>query len=136
MRDTDGMHVDLVTKDDLTHAIREKMNVPPEAAESHAEVVLDLFGYDHQIIDNVLDPEDRQLFYSLQETGILTTRSEETLLYNGQEWRTHYWIVRTPRVRELATLGRQRLGLLPAPEETEFVYSGLPEQVWTRVKAK
>lgn len=136
MRDTDGMHLDLVTKDDLKHAIKEKLNVTHEDADAHAEVVLDLFGYDHQIIDNVLEPEDRQLFYSLQESGILTTRSEETLLYNGQEWRTHYWIVRVPRVRELAAVGRGRTGPGLADEVTDTVYTGLPEQVWTRVRDK
>lgn len=134
MRGTDGMHMDLVTKDDLTHAIREKMNVPHEAAAERAEVILDIFGYDHQVIDNVLEPEDRQLFYSLQETGILTTRSEETLLWNGQEWRTHYWLVRVPRVRELAEVGRARVSSPLEGAETETVYTGLPDQVWTRVK--
>ncbi len=31
-----------------------------------------------------LDPEDRQLFYILEEEGMLTTEREETTLYDGE----------------------------------------------------
>jgi hypothetical protein len=39
----------------------------------------------------LLDPENRQLFYILEEEGMLTTEREETILCDGREWRTHYW---------------------------------------------
>lgn len=130
------MTVGLVTKSDLAEAIRAKLNVTPEAAADNAEFLLDIFGYDTQVIDNVLEPEDRQLFYCLQETGILTTRSEENILWNGQEWRTHYWLVRTQRVAEIAADARSQNGVHTPFEDRDTVYTGLPDGVWTRVKAK
>jgi len=31
------------------------------------------------------------LFYQLQDYDLLTTESEETTLWDGREWRIHYW---------------------------------------------
>lgn len=126
----------VVTKENLASAIREKLHVTPEDASRDAECVLDIFGFDTQVIDNLLEPEDRQLFYHLQESGILTTRSEETLLWNGQEWRTHYWIVRTQRVQEIADMVRSRDAGYANHDDSDTVYTGLPEAVWTRVKTR
>ncbi|MHB8584729.1 MAG: DUF6015 family protein [Thermoplasmatota archaeon] len=130
----DGMPVVVVTKEELTQAMQEKMEWNSEQASAKAELLLEVFGFDTQVIDNVLEPEDRQLFYHLQETGILTTRSEENVLWNGQEWRTHYWIVRTQRVHELAATFRLRDPVRAAYGETETVYTGLPESVWERIR--
>ena len=44
-----------------------------------------------QIIDNALEPTDRNLFYMFQDYELLTTESEETTLWDGREWRIHYW---------------------------------------------
>jgi hypothetical protein len=127
------MHVVVVTEEELTQAIQEKLNVRAEEAQADAEFVLDVFGFDTQVIDNILEPEDRQLFYHLQETGILTTRSEENVLWNGQEWRTHYWIVRPQRVHQLAASFRLRIENEMVSADGETVYTGLPEAAWTRV---
>jgi hypothetical protein len=77
--------------DDLSKAIANRVGVGLEEARRDAGFVLDIFGYDDRVIDNVLDPEDRQLFYILEEEGMLVTEREETTLYDGREWRTHYW---------------------------------------------
>ena len=37
---------------------------------------MDIFGFNDRIIDNVLEPEDRQLFYILEEEGLLTRGAE------------------------------------------------------------
>src|SRR2546427_6745129 len=56
-----------------------------------AQAVLNLFGYSERIFDNVLEPEDRDAFYMLEDSGILTTEREETTLYDGREWRIPPW---------------------------------------------
>src|SRR2546427_12802756 len=66
-----------------------------------AQAVLNLFGYSERIFDNVLEPEDRDAFYMLEDSGILTTEREETTLYDGREWRIHYWMFREEGVMEL-----------------------------------
>ena len=80
---------DIVTLEDLQMAIANRIGIPEEEAHRDANFVMDIFGFDDRVIDNVLEPEDRQLFYILEEEGMLTTEREETTLYDGREWRTH-----------------------------------------------
>ncbi len=86
--------MNIITLNDLSKAIANRVGIDIEEARRDAGFVLDIFGYDNRVIDNVLDPEDRQLFYILEEEGMLTTEREETTLYDGREWRTHYWVLK------------------------------------------
>jgi len=93
-----------LTLDELTLAIRngiDKEGMPDEQAKEMAQHILNFFGYSERIIDNILEPEDRDAFYMLEDTGILTTEREETTLYDGREWRIHYWLFRKERIHEL-----------------------------------
>ena len=67
----------------LTSAIRSKVDSDMEVvvAESIAEHALGFFGFSNRIIDNALEPTDRNLFYQLQDYDLLTTESEETTLW-------------------------------------------------------
>ena len=77
----------------LTDAIRHKVDADMETsvAETIAEHALGFFGFSNRIIDNALEPTDRNLFYQLQDYDLLTTESEETTLWDGREWRIPYW---------------------------------------------
>src|SRR5947208_764295 len=93
-----------LTVDDLTRAIKnsiDRTGMKEEEARAMAQHVLNFFGYSERIIDNVLEPEDRDAFYMLEDSGILTTEREETTLYDGREWRIHYWMFRKERIMEL-----------------------------------
>lgn len=93
-----------LTVEDLTRAIKngiDREGMPDEQARSMAQHVLNFFGYSERIIDNILEPEDRDAFYQLEDTGILTTEREETTLYDGREWRIHYWLFRKERIFQL-----------------------------------
>ena len=83
---------------DLTQAIRNRVDADMEVsvAESIAEHALGFFGFSNRIIDNALEPNDRNLFYQLQDYDLLTTESEETTLWDGREWRIHYWKFKPP----------------------------------------
>jgi hypothetical protein len=89
--------MNIITLDDLSKAIANRVGIGIEEARRDAGFVMDIFGFQDRVIDNVLDPEDRQLFYILEEEGMLTTEREETTLYDGREWRTHYWVIRKKR---------------------------------------
>ena len=86
--------MNIITLDDLSKAIANRVGIGIEEARRDAGFVMDIFGFQDRVIDNVLDPEDRQLFYILEEEGMLTTEREETTLYDGREWRTHYWVIK------------------------------------------
>ncbi len=109
--------------DSLAKAIRRSVGhegMRPEDARSIAAHVLNFFGFNERIIDNVLEPDDRDTFYMLEDTGILETERDETTLYDGREWRIHYWMFRKDRIFDLA---REETAAMAAAGEQEFVYS-------------
>jgi hypothetical protein len=78
----------------------------------------------------VLEPEDRDAFYMLEDSGLLTTEREETTLYDGREWRIHYWLFRKEKIRELVEAAEEK-ERMEAGEES-LVYSEIPEDIWKR----
>src|SRR2546427_12560198 len=93
-----------LTGEDLTRAIKnsiDRAGMKEDEARAMATHVLNFFGYSERIIDNVLEPEDRDAFYMLEDSGILTTEREETTLYDGREWRTPYWKFPEGRVHQV-----------------------------------
>jgi hypothetical protein len=119
---------EIITVEDLSQAIQERIGLIPEESDRDAEFVMDIFGFNDRIIDNVLEPEDRQLFYILEEEGLLTTEREETTLYDGREWRTHYWLFRKDRI--LGAAEQHRAKALEKAEDFGGIYADLPEDVW------
>jgi hypothetical protein len=121
-----------LTVDDLTNAIRTSIDhtgMPEEQARAMAQHVMNFFGYSERIIDNILEPEDRDAFYMLEDTGILTTEREETTLYDGREWRIHYWLFKKERIFELISGVGGSNGELNG---IDSCYEDVPEEVWQR----
>ncbi len=121
-----------MTLAELTQAIRLKVDIDMEVtvAESIAEHALGFFGFSNRIIDNALEPTDRNLFYQLQDYDLLTTESEQTTLWDGREWRIHYWKFKAD-AREFA-----RNEMLNADqkkvEEDPYagIYDDVPTSLW------
>ncbi|MBS3790525.1 MAG: hypothetical protein KGY66_06385, partial [Candidatus Thermoplasmatota archaeon] len=89
--------------DELTTAIKNSIDekgMETSAAQMMAEHVLNFFGFNDRIIDNILEQEDRDVFYMLEDAGLLTTEREETTLYDGREWRIHYWLFEKEKIIE------------------------------------
>ncbi len=123
-----------ITVEELTQAIRNgirEANREMEEEEAYllALHVLNFFGYSDRIIDNILEPEDRDAFYMLEDAGILTTEREETTLYDGREWRIHFWLFRKKRIEAL--IENIDVEELEAQVE-ETVYDELPDDIWKR----
>lgn len=126
----------VVTIDHLTDAIKasiDRKGLSEEAARDMAKHIMNFFGYEDRIIDNVLEPEDRDAFYMLEDAGLLTTEREETILYDGSEWRIHYWLFRMDRITALLDDEKSSQKL---PNETDFmkIYGmkgDVPEDVWS-----
>jgi DNA-binding transcriptional regulator PaaX len=95
-----------------------------------AQHVLNFFGFNDRIIDNVLEPEDRDAFYMLEDSGLLTTEREETTLYDGREWRIHYWLFKKDRIIELVRQANAKEKSLM--DAGESVYQEIPPEVWQR----
>lgn len=122
----------IVSLNRLTEAIvnsYKEHNMSREDARNMAYHVLNFFGFGDRIVDNVLEPEDRDLFYMLEDFGLLVTEREETTLYDGREWRIHYWLLKKNTINSMAS---EEDISLSEPEEEFDVYEDIPEDVWMR----
>lgn len=130
----------IITLDDLSKAIANRVGIDIEEARRDAGFVMDIFGFDDRVIDNVLDPEDRQLFYILEEEGMLTTEREETTLYDGREWRTHYWRLKKDTIARYSKESNlERSALIvdkkqPKNFSDDDIYNTIDETVWTTTR--
>ena len=123
-----------MTLGELTKAIQQHIDLEmdSEVAQGMAEHALGFFGFYNRIIDNALEPTDRNLFYMFQDYNLLTTESEETTLWDGREWRIHYWKFK-PDLRESVEAYMQRSKKTEEIDPFGDVYlSGDAGQIWTR----
>ncbi len=120
-----------LTLEQLTQAIRRKVDIDMETvvAESIAEHALGFFGFSNRIIDNALEPTDRNLFYQLQDYDLLTTESEETTLWDGREWRIHYWKFKS-NAEELARLWEENEDSSEEDDPYAGIYEDVPVSLW------
>lgn len=131
-----GQIADVLNLEDLTTAIRTSIDrggMEEEGARDMALHVLNFFGFNDRIIDNVLEPEDRDAFYILEDSGLLVTEREETTLYDGREWRIHFWMFRRERIQDLVRAAKVRAEKVA--EADTSVYADVPDDVWARLGA-
>ncbi|AAT43139.1 DUF6015 family protein [Picrophilus oshimae] len=122
-----------VRMDELSAAISKGLSLQQrkmskEEAESSAEHIINFFGYGTRVIDNMLEPEDRDAFYTMEDIGILETEREETTLFDGREWRIHYWILNVNRVIELANMDISET--IDDDSSKYDIYNDIPEEYW------
>ena len=119
--------------DELSLAISKGLSLQnrsmsPEEAFEAAEHLINFFGYSDRVIDNMLEPEDRDAFYTMEDIGILQTEREETTLYDGREWRIHYWILNVNRIIELANM---KTVTTKIEKNQDFqIYDEIPDEYW------
>lgn len=121
----------VLTTETLASAINfspEYSHMGDDESSYLAEHILNFFGYSDRIIDNVLHPEDRDTFYMLEDAGLMETEREETTLYDGREWRIHYWLLKIAEIERRTDAGPKY-----APEDLEpSVYDEIPDDIWSR----
>jgi len=129
----------LITLEILSRAISNRTGLPLEEAMKDAEHVLNFFGFEDRIIDNMLEPADRQLFYILEEEGILTTEREIYMLPDGRDWRTHYWKMKKDIIMKYYSehAMRDTIKIRDNLEENkkespEDIYRELDDELWHR----
>jgi hypothetical protein len=118
----------IVTMDSLTKALTKRLEAEPAQAKGLAYRVLNYFGYSDTIIDNLVDQEDRKLFYQLHDAGLLRSTWETTLLLNGKSWRIFYWQLNLEDIRKIAEEG-------DGGEPDEPLYDSLPAEYWSHATA-
>jgi len=127
--------LNIVTVNELSTAIEEKLDIGTVEAKKYANIVMDFFGFEDRIIDNTLEQKDRQLFYMLEAQGLLHTQREMITLVDGRQWRIHYWlltkktILRHSNNQLISTKHKNR-----QPSQHDNIYSYLPKDMWTTRK--
>jgi len=127
----------VVSRRDLANAIQRSFltrrgegSMDNSVALEMADHVLNFFGYGERIIDNMLKTDDRDIFYMLEDLGILKTEREETTLYDGREWRINYWTMKKHYIESLVGDGCKPTDKAEAVDEDP--YRDLPEDMWKR----
>ena len=92
-----------------------------------AVYVMNFFGFDDTISDNLLKAKDRDVFYTLQDVGILTTFQDQITIKKGKIWRIHYWVLKKNDILRLANLKDE-----VKPKEDYAIYSEISNDIWSR----
>ncbi len=120
----------VVTLAELTAALKEtvgRKGLTEEEVEALADYIISFFGFNTEVVDNRLSVEDRDVFYMLEEEGVLGTRQEEVHLKKGKLWRIHYWVLRVDFIKELANNKST-----DTRKDLVTVYKDMPEEAWVR----
>jgi len=117
----------------LAHLLGKK-GMSDEEVRSIAEYIMNFFGYTDRVIDNILFPTDRDVFYMLEEIGVVTVETFEVDLIPKKGWHIHYWVLRKRRLKEV--LDRLKQGDGKKESEPTSVYGTISEDVWAHMYGK
>ncbi len=79
-----------------------KKGMSEKDVEDLCDFILSFFGYEDYVLDNVLSASERDVFYNLEEYGILTTFREEINIIKGKAWRINQWYLDKEKIHKLA----------------------------------
>ena len=121
--------MDVVTLDDLEKALAfklDKKGMSQDNIHKLAEYLLNFFGYDDYVSDNKLNPKDRDVFYMLEEEGLLRTLRDEVTIQKGKVWRIHYWVLIKKEILRLAKMKPP----VEEKEEEYKIYDEISDDLW------
>ncbi len=104
-----------------------KKGMPPEEIKKLAEYVMNFFGYHDTVTDNLLRAKDRDVFYMLEEVGILTTFQDQVTIKKGKIWRIHYWVLKKNEIIRLANLKEKE-----ADTDKYSIYQEISDDMWDK----
>jgi hypothetical protein len=123
-----------ITVEDVEKALMNtlgKKGMGEEEVKKLAAYVMNFFGFDDTVSDNLLKAKDRDVFYTLQDVGILTTFQDQITIKKGKIWRIHYWVLKKDDILRLANLKDK-----VKSEDDYTIYSEISDEVWSRDEDK
>ena len=83
----------IITVESLATAISAIPDLELEREESLklSYRILNYFGYGGSVNDFILERDMRGLFYMLEDAGLLSSHSEETVFYDRKRWTLFFW---------------------------------------------
>jgi hypothetical protein len=119
-----------ITVDDVEKALQNtlgKKGMSEEEIKKLANYVMNFFGFDDTVSDNLLKAKDRDVFYTLQDEGILKTFQDQITIKKGKIWRIHYWVLKKTEILKLANLKE-----IEAKSDEYGIYDEMSNDVWNR----
>jgi len=124
---TKGMAV--VSIKEITVALEKALSAKQlshQEINTLAERIMDLFGFSDQVVDNRLSPEDRDIFYMLEEAGLVTTIEDDVQVQKGKTWRIYYWVLKKDQILRLYNESAKIVEKEPEAD----IYGTISEDVW------
>jgi hypothetical protein len=120
----------MVDENDLTLAIHNATKMDVGDSKDIARHVMSVFGYENRTIDNRLEQDDRDVFYMLEDEGLLKTDREEAEKPDGVVWRIHYWCLNLIKIYKLAhpSTPKKKIPI----DATTRLYNTIPADAWVR----
>jgi hypothetical protein len=97
----------IITVKDVERALINtlgKKGMPHDECKKLAAYVMNFFGFEDMVSDNLLKARDRDVFYMLQDVGLLKTFQDQITIKKGKIWRIHYWVLKKRDILRLANL--------------------------------
>ncbi len=119
-----------ITVDDVIKALCNtlgKKGMSEEEIKKLANYVMNFFGFDDTVSDNLLKAKDRDVFYTLQDVGILTTFQDQITIKKGKIWRIHYWVLKKNEILKLGNLKEIKVKV-----DEYAIYDEISNEVWDR----
>lgn len=120
-----------ITVEDVENALMNtlgKKGMEKEEIRKLAEYMMNFFGFSDTITDNLLKTKDRDVFYTLQDIGILTTSRDQIRIKRGKIWRIHYWVLKKNEILRLANFTDEN------ETENDYgrIYTEISNEIWSR----
>ncbi|MCL4332339.1 MAG: hypothetical protein M1162_02320 [Candidatus Thermoplasmatota archaeon] len=75
-----------------------------------SDFLLSFFGYEDYVLDNVLSASERDVFYNLEEFGLLEAHREEVSIIKGKSWRVNQWTYKKDNIFKAASYSEETSG--------------------------
>jgi hypothetical protein len=120
-----------ITVEDVEKALMNtlgKKGMKREEIKNLTEYLMNFFGFSDSISDNLLKAKDRDIFYTLQDVGILTTFQDQLTIKKGKIWRIHYWVLKKNEILRLANFTDEN----EIENEYKRIYNQISNEIWSR----
>ncbi|MEM5772024.1 MAG: DUF6015 family protein [Candidatus Aenigmatarchaeota archaeon] len=129
---------ELITPEILGTAIYNALNTSGNFSDKKecydiAQRIMNLFGFENEVLDNILENGERSIFYLLEEFEILKSKHLDTIIpYDlGKTWRINLWKLNPEKIKEYFNLNVNSNGK-EKNSEFENIYNFLSEDAWKR----
>ncbi len=80
-----------------------KKGMDTKDVEELSDFILSFFGYEDYVLDNMLSSSERDVFYNLEELGLLDAHREEVSIIKGKSWRVNQWTYNKDNIHKAAS---------------------------------